>query len=111
MKKIKLSITGCSGRMGKQIINSAKKIKNFKIVSITEKKELSKKIAGLKPQVNSKKAFKNANIIIDFTLPKSTLEILKIASKLKKKVIIGTTGFSKREENQIKKYFKKNTNS
>ena len=45
MKKIKLSITGCSGRMGKQIINSAKKIKNFKIVSITEKKELSKKIA------------------------------------------------------------------
>ena len=107
MKKIKLSITGSSGRMGRHIINSAKKIKNFKIVSITEKKELSKKIAGLKPQINSEKAFKNANIIIDFTVPKSTLEILKIANKLKKKVVIGTTGFSKREENQIRKYSKK----
>ena len=35
-----------------------------------------------------------------------TLEILKIASKLKK-VVIGTTGFSRNQENQIKKYYKK----
>ena len=107
MKKIKLSITGCTGRMGKQIIKSAKKIKNVKIVSITEKKELLKKIVGLKPQTNSERAFKNANIIIDFTVPKSTLQILKIASRLKKKVVVGTTGFSKREENEIRKYSKK----
>jgi len=32
---------------------------------------------------------------------------LKIASKLKKRVVIGTTGFSKKEENLIKKYSKK----
>ena len=31
----------------------------------------------------------------------------KIASKLKKKVVIGTTGFTKKEENLIKKYSKK----
>ena len=36
-------------------------------------------------------------------------EILKIASKLKK-VVIGTTGFTKREENLIKKFSKKNSN-
>jgi len=34
------------------------------------------------------------------------LEILKIASKLKKKVVIGTTGFNRNQENQIKKYSK-----
>ena len=33
--------------------------------------------------------------------------VLKIASKLKKRVVIGTTGFSKKEENLIKKYSKK----
>ena len=43
-------------------------------------------------------AFKRANVIIDFTVPKCTLEILKIASKQKKKVVIGTTGFTKREK-------------
>jgi len=107
MKKINLTITGCIGRMGNQIIKSSKNNKNFKIVSVTENKIINKRVAGLIPQSNSKAAFKNTDIIIDFTVPKCTLEVLKIASKLKKKVVIGTTGFSKKEENLIKKYSKK----
>ena len=96
MKKINLAITGCFGRMGQQLVKSSKSAKNFKLVSVTENKLINKKIGGLKPQLNSKSAFKNASIIIDFTIPKCTLEILKIALKLKKRVVIGTTGFSKK---------------
>ena len=107
MKKINLAITGCLGKMGKQLIKSAKGAKNFKLVSVTEDKIINKKISGLEPQLNSESAFKNANVIIDFTVPKCTLQVLKIASKLKKKVVIGTTGFTKKEENLIKKYSKK----
>ena len=107
MKKINLAIAGCLGRMGQQLVRSSKSAKNFKLVSITENKIMNKKVSGLKLQTNSVSAFKNADIIIDFTIPKCTLEILKIASKLKKRVIIGTTGFSKKEENLIKKYSKK----
>ena len=104
---INLAVTGGLGRMGQQIIKSSKSAKNFKLVSITEGRVLNKKIYGLKPQLNSESAFKNANIIIDFTVPKCSLEVLKIASKLKKRVVIGTTGFSKKEENLIKKYSRK----
>ena len=107
MKKINLAITGCFGRMGQQLIKSYKNSNNFKLVSVTENKLINKKIFNLRPQLNSKSAFKNANIIIDFTVPKCTLEVLKIASKLKKRVVIGTTGFSKKDENLIKKYAKK----
>ena len=107
MKKINLAITGCLGRMGQQLIKSSKSVKNFKLVSITENRIINKKVFGLRPQLNSESAFKNANIIIDFTIPKCTLEVLKIASKLKKRVVIGTTGFSKKEENLVKKYSKK----
>ncbi len=107
MKKINLAITGCLGRMGQQLVKSSKGAKNFKLVSITENRIINKKVSGLRPQLNSESAFKNANIIIDFTIPKCTLEVLKIASKLKKRVVIGTTGFSKKEENLIKKYSKK----
>ena len=89
MKKINLAITGCLGRMGQQLIRSSKTVKNFKVVSVTENRMVNKKISGLKPQLNSKNAFKNANVIIDFTVPKSTLEVLKIALKLKKRVVIG----------------------
>ena len=107
MKKINLAITGCMGRMGQQLIKSARKNKSFKIVSLTENRIINKKILGLKPELNTIEAFKKAKIIIDFTVPKSTLEILKIAIKQKKKVVIGTTGFSKREENLIKKFSRK----
>jgi len=107
MKKINLAITGCMGRMGQQIIKSVKSDNNFKLVSLTESKKINKKINGVKIDINREQAFKNANLIIDFTIPKSTFEVLKIASKLKKKVVIGTTGFSKKEENLIKKFSKK----
>ena len=107
MKKIKIGITGCLGRMGKQIIESSKKDKKFKIVSLTETKLVNKKIVGIKLLQNSEKAFKNTSVIIDFTVPKCTLEVLKIAAKLRKKVVIGTTGFSKKQENLIKSYSKK----
>ena len=95
------------GRMGQQLIKSSVKDRKFKLVSLTENKILSKKIIGIKPELNNPAAFKKANVIIDFTIPKCTLQILRIASKLKKKVVIGTTGFTKREENLIKKFSKK----
>ena len=107
MKKINLAITGCLGRMGQQLIRSTKNNKNFKIVSLTENRNITKKISGIKLELNTINAFKKASVIVDFTVPKCTMQVLKIASKLKKRIVIGTTGFSKKEENSIKKYSKK----
>ena len=107
MKKTNITITGCMGRMGQQIIKASKQNKRFKIQSLTENKLILKKIEGIKPQLNTFDAFKNADVIIDFTVPKCTLEVLKVASKLNKRVVIGTTGFTKKEENIIKSYSKK----
>jgi 4-hydroxy-tetrahydrodipicolinate reductase len=107
MRKINLSISGCMGRMGQQLIKSSKKNRNFKLVSLTENRIINKKISGIKPSRNNFDAFKKTNVIIDFTVPECTLEILKIATQLKKRVVIGTTGFSKKEENLIKKFSKK----
>ena len=101
MKKINLAISGCMGRMGQQLIKSSKKNKNFKLVTLTENRVINKKFYGVKPELNSDRAFKKTDVIIDFTVPNCTLEILKIASKLKKKVVIGTTGFTKNEEKML----------
>ena len=107
MKKINLGISGCMGRMGQQLIKSSRKNKNFNLKTLTENKLLNNKIYGIKPELNTEEAFKKTDILIDFTIPKCTLEVLKIASKLKKKVVIGTTGFNRFQENQIRKYSKK----
>jgi len=106
MKKINLAISGCLGRMGQQLIKSSKNNRSFKLASLTENKAINKKIAGIKLDINTEQAFKKTDVIIDFTVPNCTLDILKIASKLKKRVVIGTTGFTQREEALIKKFSK-----
>ena len=107
MKKINLAITGCLGRMGQQLIKSVKKDKNFKLTALTENRKINKKINGVKVELNNEKLFKKVDLIIDFTIPKCTFQVLEIATKLKKRVVIGTTGFTKKEENLIKKFSKK----
>ena len=109
MKKIKLAISGCMGRMGQQLIKSSRKDKNFLLTVLTENRVINKKISGVELGLNNEHTFKKADVIIDFTVPKCTLEILKIATKLKKKVVIGTTGFTKKEDDLIKNYSKKIT--
>ena len=70
-------------------------------------KKINKKINGIKVDLNTEALFKKVDLIIDFTIPKCTFQVLKIATKLKKRVVIGTTGFTKKEENLIKNFSKK----
>ena len=106
MKKINITITGALGRMGKILIKRISKNKDLKLFSLTDLKS-GKVINGIKTQKNNLEAFKQTDIIIDFSRPKSSLEILNYAKKLKKKVVIGTTGFTKQQNNLIKNYSKK----
>ena len=86
MGKINLAITGCMGRMGQQLIKSVIKDKSTRLVALTENRSINREINGIKPELNTEKALGKANVIIDFTIPKCTLEVLKIATKLKKKL-------------------------
>jgi 4-hydroxy-tetrahydrodipicolinate reductase len=106
MKKINITITGALGRMGKILIKRISKNKNLKLFSLTDLKS-GKAINGIKTQKNNLEAFKKTDVIIDFSRPKASIEILNYAKKLKKKVVIGTTGFTKQQNNLIKNYSKK----
>ncbi|MGX7576936.1 dihydrodipicolinate reductase C-terminal domain-containing protein [Candidatus Vidania fulgoroideorum] len=81
------------GKIGKYL---KKDLKKYNVVSCG-KNDFKKK----------KKKIKNSDIIIDFSNKKRTFEILKECLKKKKKLIIGTTGFNKKEIIKIKKYSKK----
>ena len=106
MKKINITITGALGRMGKILIKRISKNKNLKLFSLTDLKS-GKTINGIKIQKNNIEAFKKTDVIIDFSHPKASLEVLDYAKKLKKRVIIGTTGFNSKQNNLIKNYSKK----
>ena len=105
MKKTNITVVGALGKMGKILINRISKNNNLKLLSLTDLKS-NKTLNGIKIQKNSLEAFKKTDIIIDFSRPKVSIEILNYARKLKKKVVIGTTGFTQKQENIIKNYSK-----
>jgi 4-hydroxy-tetrahydrodipicolinate reductase len=92
--------------MGKILIKRISTKKNLKLFSLTDL-ESGKIVNGIKTQKNNLEAFKKTDVIIDFSKPKSSLEILNYAKKLKKKVVIGTTGFTNKQNGLIKNYSKK----
>ena len=79
MKKINLAVTGCLSRMGQKINKKEKTNKHFKLIALTENKKIKKKINGIKIDLNSEHTFKKVNLIIDFTVPKCTFQILIFA--------------------------------
>jgi 4-hydroxy-tetrahydrodipicolinate reductase len=106
MKKIKIVVTGALGKMGKILTNKILASKNFSLLNVTDQ-NYGKTKNNLITKKNSYDVFKKTDIIIDFSSPKNTIEILKFAKKLNKKIVIGTTGFSRKQENLIKNYSKK----
>ena len=63
--------------MGQQLIKSSKNNKDFELTALTENKAISKKIAGIKLDVNTEEAFKKTDVIIDFTVPNCTFRYFK----------------------------------
>jgi 4-hydroxy-tetrahydrodipicolinate reductase len=100
MKKIiKVTIVGGLGRMGRIIAKKIRNNKKFRLNNIIDEKD--------KPSAENIKIIKKTDVIIDFSRPNGTMQIIKIVNRLKKKIVIGTTGFTKKQNNLIKNYSKK----
>ena len=117
MTKIKIVVAGCLGRMGQEISKQILKNKNLEFVGgfeHTKHKDINKplnKVSGIKSSKlvtgNSNQLIREANVVIDFTTPESTLDNLRIASANKTAVVIGTTGMTDTQKKKVKSYSKK----
>ncbi len=114
---LKISILGSAGRMGKSNILSAFQDKEIKIVSAIESSgspvlgEDAGVLAGcgeiqVPIDVDLPGGINQADVIIDFTNPESTLKALEVNLKYKKGFVIGTTGFTDEDKSKIKEYSK-----
>lgn len=113
---IKLVIIGPRGKMGKLIAKYALENKDVEIVGAVAPRGrdyIGKDIgfvSGLGGEIGAivlddlEKAIKECDVIVDYTDVQVSMEVFKIASKYKKAVVCGTTGFSKEDFQQVKKY-------
>ncbi len=106
MNSLKIGVFGPGGRMGMDIVKQLKGFNSLKLNFLCEKKGhdiVGKKISGIVVEDDVKKLVSSSEVIIDFTVPSATLNLMKIMNEIRKKpaLVTGTTGFSKYEEKKF----------
>ena len=114
---IKAIVAGAAGRMGGRIIHMLEGVQGIVLAAAFEKaghpavgKDVGE-VVGL-PGKNIKitgslaEALPSGDVLIDFTHPEISLEHLKQAAPANKAVVIGTTGFSAAQIEEVKKLAK-----
>ncbi|MFN3739136.1 MAG: 4-hydroxy-tetrahydrodipicolinate reductase [Thermodesulfovibrionales bacterium] len=110
---ISFAVSGALGRMGSRIISLGLQEEGFVLKGALERKGhedtgkdigplLGLKETGVILTDEPHRAFKDADVIIEFSFPGITLEHLRLAVELKKAMVIGTTGFSKDELGELR---------
>jgi len=113
-----IAVAGAAGRMGSRITALSREYEALKLVGAFERKghkDIGRDIGlvvgsgefGIKLSDSIEEAAKEASVIIDFTMPETSIENLKYAVKAKKAIVIGTTGFSKEAISEIASLAKK----
>src|SRR5690242_2618889 len=99
MSSLRIALNGARGRMGQEITELVKKNDAFYICATVDRK-ISEKNYESYVRINQLSAQK-PHVVIDFSSPSGTLEILQWCVQNKCPVIIGTTGFTDKETKKI----------
>ncbi|KAF0113822.1 MAG: dihydrodipicolinate reductase [Hyphomonadaceae bacterium] len=104
--KIKVAISGISGAMGRTIAGICASDASFEIVGALDRPDsplIGTKESAITINADAKIACANADVLIDFTTPMASINALKaIQNTNVKAVIIGTTGFTAAQNDDIK---------
>lgn len=99
---VKVLINGCNGKMGQEVANLVKIDNDCVLIGGVDKEKTGKFTFPVYTDYNEIK--EDIDIIIDFSIPIATMNILKFAKQKNIPIVIATTGFSKEQEAEIKAY-------
>jgi 4-hydroxy-tetrahydrodipicolinate reductase len=108
---LQIAIAGAGGRMGRALLDAVGAVANAKICAALEQTAnplvgqdagvLSANAVGIIIGADVDAALIHADVLIDFTRPEATLRHIVACRKHGVNLVIGTTGFSADEKNQI----------
>ena len=104
-----IAINGFFGKMGQAIFLESQSLESCIVTVGADKEELIEVNSSGNIQLTSdiSKHADNFDVVIDFSLPKPSLEVAKICVVLNKPLVIGTTGFTETNLKEISNYSKK----
>lgn len=110
---IRIAVAGAAGRMGGRIVQMIQKSEGFTLSGAFERPDhtlIGRDVGsitgsgelGIELKNDIGEAMKDAEVLIDFTTPESTLHNIEVISKTGQAMVIGTTGIAgeKKEELQ-----------
>lgn len=101
---IKVLINGCNGKMGQEVIKAIHDNEKFTVLNGVDKEENPDYIFPVYTNINDIK--EKPDVIIDFSIPVATTQILEYAKSNKVPIVIATTGLSEEQKQKIKEYSK-----
>ncbi|MCX6012304.1 MAG: 4-hydroxy-tetrahydrodipicolinate reductase [Chloroflexi bacterium] len=109
MDKIKILVFGALGKMGKEVINAACNDKNIQVVAAVDKNADAKTInlpdgSGIIPISNDLEqmiAICLPDVVVDFSGHDAVMQAVRTCVKNKVRMVIGTTGLTQEELNEM----------
>jgi len=101
---INVLINGVNGRMGQEVLNAVNNSQNFEVACGVDIMENSS--CPFPIYTNTSLIKEQIDVIIDFSIPEATMNILEYAMENRIPIVIATTGFSEEQLNKISEYSK-----
>jgi len=112
MADVRLVIAGAAGRMGLALVRAIHETRGFALVGACERTgapgigedvgtRAGLKPAGIKIVADPRLLMRDADAVVDFTVPAATVALAKLAADAKVAHVIGTTGLSAADEKTI----------
>lgn len=101
---IKVLVNGCNGKMGQVVINQLENFDDMILFGGFDIENTGKYTFPIFTKFED--IIEKPDVIIDFTVPVATMNMLKYASQNKIPVVIATTGFNAEQEEKIQEYSK-----
>jgi len=113
---IKVVIHGVLGRMGQEVLRAVCSDAELQAVGAVDIKAKGKRLAlpggaaeiSLSDDIDSILSSTKPDVMVDFTLYQAAMPAIRIAAKRKVNLVIGTTGFSKQDIDEIEKLCRAN---
>ncbi len=99
---MKIGITGYTGKMGQALLNEIKDNGNeIKVAALHSRTGKNQFIEGIEITNDYANLVQKSDIIIDFSRPEASLEVVKHCIKYQKPIVCGTTGFTDAQMSEI----------